>query len=47
MLINPITARIEWADRVARQAEQLLIIAKATNDGSHPAGAALLIVSWS
>ena len=32
MLINPITARIEWADRVARQAEQLLIIAKATND---------------
>ncbi|WP_298685866.1 hypothetical protein [uncultured Sphingomonas sp.] len=32
MLINPVTERIEWADRVARQAEQLLIIAKATND---------------
>jgi hypothetical protein len=32
MIINPLTARIEWADRVARQSEQLLIIAKATND---------------
>jgi hypothetical protein len=32
MIINAVTARIEWADRVARQAEQLLIIASATND---------------
>ena len=32
MLIDPVTERIEWADRVARQAEQLLLIAKATND---------------
>lgn len=33
MTVNPVSARIEWANRVERQSEQLLIIAKATNDG--------------
>jgi hypothetical protein len=32
MIINAAAARIEWANRVARQAEEMLIIAAATND---------------
>jgi len=32
MLIDAHSARIEWADRVTRQSEQMLIIARATND---------------
>jgi len=32
MVINAVTARAEWADRVARQSQEMLIIAAATND---------------
>ncbi len=32
MIINAQAARVEWAERVARQSEQMLIIARATND---------------
>ena len=32
MIINAESARIEWADRVARQSEELIIIAGATDD---------------
>ena len=34
MLINAIEARIEWAARVARQSEEMMIIAAATRDDS-------------
>jgi len=32
MIINAQAARTEWADRVARQSQEMLIIANATND---------------
>jgi hypothetical protein len=32
MLINARSARAEWANRVTRQSEEMLIIARATND---------------
>jgi len=32
MIINAQAARTEWADRVARQSKEMLIIASATND---------------
>ncbi len=32
MIINANEARIEWASRVARQCEEMLIIAAATNN---------------
>jgi hypothetical protein len=32
MIINTVMARAEWAARVSKQAEQMLIIAAATND---------------
>ena len=32
MIINAIEARIEWAARVARQSEEMIIIAAATKD---------------
>jgi hypothetical protein len=32
MIIDAQSARIEWANRVARQSEEMVIIARATND---------------
>lgn len=32
MMINDVEARIEWASRVARQSEEMTIIAAATGD---------------
>jgi len=32
MIIDAASARVEWAERIARQSEESLIIASATND---------------